>query len=129
MVTSLFDIGYAFGACPISRLLINLYASGVAQLCRIVSLFLKLSSGSLCPESSVLTTFFGWLSLGGLVAHFAPDWWLSMVRIIHTSANSALIHPISNIKDNIRQSWGAGGRKFESSHPDKHTKALPVENG
>jgi len=46
-----------------------------------------------------------------------------------TSANSALIHPISNIKDNIRQSWGAGGRKFESSHPDEHTKALPAENG
>ena len=46
-----------------------------------------------------------------------------------TSANSALIHQISNIKDNIRQSWGAGGRKFESSHPDKHTKALPAENG
>ena len=42
-----------------------------------------LSSGSLCPESSGLTTFFGWLSLTGMVAHFAPDWWLSMVRIIH----------------------------------------------
>jgi len=41
-----------------------------------------LSSGSLCPESSGLTTFLGWLSLTGMVAHFAPDWWLSMVRII-----------------------------------------------
>jgi len=42
-----------------------------------------LSSGSLCPESSVFTTFLGWLSLTGTVAQFAPEWWLSMVRIIH----------------------------------------------
>jgi len=50
-----------------------------------------LSSGSLCPESSGLTTFLGWLSLTGMVAHFAPDWWLSMVRIIQMGNNSSFL--------------------------------------
>src|ERR1700679_2375349 len=81
MFTSLFDIGYAFGASPISRLFINLYALKVAQLCRIVSLLQRLLSGSLCPDSYSLPTFLGWLTLSGLVAHFTPDWWLTMVRI------------------------------------------------
>jgi hypothetical protein len=30
-----------------------------------------------CPH------FLGWLTLRRLVAHFTPDWWLSMVQIIH----------------------------------------------
>jgi signal transduction histidine kinase len=38
-----------------------------------------------CPDSSFLFPFLGWLTLTGMVAHFAPEWWLSMVRIIHIS--------------------------------------------
>jgi len=34
--------------------------------------------------------FFGWLTLSGIVAHFAPEWWLSMVRISQKSTLETL---------------------------------------
>jgi len=82
MVTSLFDISYAFGASPISRLFINLYALRVAQLCRIVSLFQRLLNGSLCPESPQVVHLFGVAHFArnggslysGLVAQYGPDY-------------------------------------------------------
>jgi hypothetical protein len=65
------------------KVILNLYARRVAQLCRIVSLFQQHQTGPTPRISSRLPPFLGWLTLSGLVAHFAPEWWLTMVRISH----------------------------------------------
>jgi hypothetical protein len=65
MVTSLFDIGYAFGASPISRLLLNLYAR-------------QLAGGSVMPDCQPFSIAFNRLTMPGFhqfaclfeVAHF-----------------------------------------------------------
>jgi hypothetical protein len=41
-----------------------------------------------------------------------------------TRVNTALSNSITNNKDSILLAWGAGGRKFEPSHPDLKMKAL-----
>jgi hypothetical protein len=78
---------------PNIKVINKLVRPRVAQLCRNVSLFQKLLTGSLCPESSGLITLFGWLSFTGTAAHFTPEWWLSMLRIIHTLAAGSLHTP------------------------------------
>jgi hypothetical protein len=63
------------------KLLLNLYALQGGSLTPDCHLILRLIIGSVCPESRYLSPFFGWLTLRRLVAHFTPDWWLTMVQI------------------------------------------------